>query len=63
MNEQGYVDATNLAKLRIAYDIAKDCRAVHPGEHQLQIDILSALARWRDSLEMKVFADLTPTDR
>lgn len=51
MNEQEYIDATNLAKLRTATTIVRDCLAMRPGEDLLQKQILLNLSRWVDFLE------------
>jgi hypothetical protein len=54
MNEKEYIDATNLAKLRTAYTIVKDCLPMRLEEESQQILIRRALRNWIDELEPKV---------
>jgi hypothetical protein len=55
MNEQEYIDATNLAKLRIMkHFILKDCLPMTDEEKQMERDIAIALRKWIDFLEPKV---------
>jgi hypothetical protein len=54
MSEQEYIDATNLAKLRIAKTIVYDCLAMTLAEESMQRDIRRALSKWIEELEPKV---------
>jgi hypothetical protein len=55
MIEQEYIDATNLAKLRIMkHFILKDCLPMIDEEKQMERDIAIALQKWIDFLEPKV---------
>ncbi len=54
MTEQDYIDATNLAKLRIAYVIVKDCLAMRATEESQHLAIRRALRNWIDELEPRV---------
>lgn len=51
MNEQEYIDATNLAKLRTAATIVRDCLPMRDDEKELEQKILQAIARWVGELE------------
>ena len=54
MTEQEYIDATNLAKIRIAKTVIHDCLAMRHDEQGLQIEIQRALRRWEEQLEALV---------
>lgn len=56
MNEQEYIDATNLAKLRTAMTIVRDCLPMRDDEKEFEQEIRQALARWIDKLEKIVSA-------
>lgn len=56
MTEQEYIDATNLAKLRTATTIVRDCLPMRDDEKEFEQKILQALARWVGKLEKIVSA-------
>lgn len=51
MTEQEYIDATNLAKLRTAKTILRDCLALRAEEERFEAEIRVALTRWINYLE------------
>lgn len=51
MTEQEYIDATNLAKLRIAKTIVWDCLPMREDEKALSVEILQRLRQWIEKLE------------
>lgn len=51
MTEQEYIDATNLAKLRIAMTVIRDCLPMRDDEKQFEQQIRQTLARWISKLE------------
>ena len=51
MTEQEYIDVTNLAKLRTAMTILRDCLAMRPEEEKMEREIRLPLAKWIDWLE------------
>jgi hypothetical protein len=55
MNEQEYIDATNLAKLRIMRNfILNDCLPMTEEEKLMEREIAIALRKWIEHLEPKV---------
>lgn len=54
MNEQDYIDATNLAKARIAQDITGSILTTTNAEHKNRMAALSALGKIIERLEKKV---------
>lgn len=51
MNEPEYIDATNLAKLRIMQHICRDLLAMKPKEEAIQRLMRQQLAVWIEMLE------------
>lgn len=51
MTEQQYIDATNLAKLRIMLSILRDTLAIRGEEEHVQTAIMRLLRQWTDYLE------------
>jgi hypothetical protein len=51
VTEQEYIDATNLAKLRIAKTIVWDCLPMREDEKALSVDLLVLLRKWIEKLE------------
>ena len=60
MTEQEYNDVHNLAQLRAAVGIARDCLAVREEEEVFRQEITVAIIKWIDYLEAIV--SYTPDD-
>ena len=54
MTEQELIDATNLAHLRIATIIIRDCLPTRPEEKALEAEIRRSLQMWVGTLEQFV---------
>lgn len=50
MTEEEYIDATNLAKVRSAKAIVRDCLSMSEHETAIQRDIQYLLSRWEGIL-------------
>lgn len=54
MKEKHYIDATNLAKVRIALQIVRDLLDSSPEEEQWRQQMLITLSNWQEKLEKAV---------
>jgi len=54
MKEKEYLLATNLAKMRMAEHILRDCLFMKTGQQNNQLSIIKALAALRQQLEEEI---------
>lgn len=63
MTEDEYINATNLAKLRIAQAAFRDCLFMHPAEADVQSAIVGKIWSLIQAYEGKVKTKPSPQDR